>query len=548
MSRRSAAPSAWPGCATARSPARCRATWRQRRSRSGARPPRRLHRRLRRRAASTAIKSVRTVPAHPPARAAPSGWPRCRTGPTCKNIWPHPPDRPMPMHRAFKQARASRPRHRLPQPASAAATHLPSARISRFRDALGHRNADNPRLVRDPRSPPVRFCEADRSRRASAGDLPRAGGIYASASAERRSAIGPESALLRWTLRASIRNRSISPPTDVLPVPYFHVFGEIAAIAFCNRGVVFDVPRRGRDNRPIRHGGMYRRRSPYRPEALHPHPHGGAQCRLRCRHGEWKTGSGTFLGPRQNFRRFLEDWPAPIGRGRLEFHGTVAHLATSPAPCSTPPSPPPAAGTGWSTPSGPSTGPSRCSGRSPSRKPDRRNGEKVSFRHGPGNRASDSPAIAVDEWRFLLHVLPDASHGVTGILSDASGESRGWLHGCPEVGTRGAVCGASRRQLRVAGSTSAPERRPPRVGTNGRRRHNASAVHERPILRNPRNSRLDLFLSGHGSPPPSASFSLRDCTHSWTPSFLLARWAPQRKTGSADTAGPVLHPGTGSWG
>ena len=47
---------------------------------------------------------------------------------------------------------------------------------------------------------------------------------------------------------------------------------------------------------------------------------------------EWKTGSGAWLAPVKVLasffrRRFLEELTRAHRRGRLEFHGTVAHLA-----------------------------------------------------------------------------------------------------------------------------------------------------------------------------------------------------------------------------
>ena len=48
--------------------------------------------------------------------------------------------------------------------------------------------------------------------------------------------------------------------------------------------------------------------------------------------GEWKTGSSTFFAPVKVLasffrRRFLEELALAHGRGELEFHGTLAHLA-----------------------------------------------------------------------------------------------------------------------------------------------------------------------------------------------------------------------------
>ena len=48
--------------------------------------------------------------------------------------------------------------------------------------------------------------------------------------------------------------------------------------------------------------------------------------------GEWKTGSGAWLAPVKVLasffrRRFLKELARAHGRGGLEFHGAVAHLA-----------------------------------------------------------------------------------------------------------------------------------------------------------------------------------------------------------------------------
>ena len=130
-------------------------------------------------------------------------------------------------------------------------------------------------------------------------------------------------------------------------MPYFHVVltlpKEIAAIAFCNRRVV---------RHPVQDGGRdpahHRRRSPPRRHAHRRHlrpPHlgseaplpspsarGAAQRGLRRRERRVEDEQRHLARPRQGPRQLL---PPPLprgaarahGRGKLELHGTVAHLA-----------------------------------------------------------------------------------------------------------------------------------------------------------------------------------------------------------------------------
>ena len=133
---------------------------------------------------------------------------------------------------------------------------------------------------------------------------------------------------------------------DILPVPYFHVVftlpAEIAAIAFCNRRVVFDIlfrtaaetlrtiaedPRHG----GVRIGGTAVLHTWDQKLLFHPHlhvvvPNSG----FDAASGEWKTGSDTFLAPVKVIaslfrRRFLEGLAR--AHGRIAFHGAIAHLA-----------------------------------------------------------------------------------------------------------------------------------------------------------------------------------------------------------------------------
>ena len=135
---------------------------------------------------------------------------------------------------------------------------------------------------------------------------------------------------------------------ELLPVPYFHVVFtlpvEIAAIAFCNRRIVFDIlfrtvaetlrtiaadPRHG----GLRVGGTAVLHTWDQRLRFHPHLHVVVpNAGFDVEGGAWKTGSGTWLAPVKVLaslfrRRFLEELARAHRRGRLEFHGTVAHLA-----------------------------------------------------------------------------------------------------------------------------------------------------------------------------------------------------------------------------
>ena len=135
---------------------------------------------------------------------------------------------------------------------------------------------------------------------------------------------------------------------ELLPVPYFHaVFtlpAQIAAIGFGNRRVVFGIlfktvaetlrtiaadPRHG----GMRIGGTAVLHTWDQKLRFHPHLHVVVpNAGFDVESGEWKTGSGTFFAPVKVLasffrRRFLEELALAHGRGELEFHGTVAHLA-----------------------------------------------------------------------------------------------------------------------------------------------------------------------------------------------------------------------------
>ena len=135
---------------------------------------------------------------------------------------------------------------------------------------------------------------------------------------------------------------------DILPVPYFHVVftlpKEIAGIAFCNRRVVFDILFRTVAETPRtiaadpRHGGMRIGGTAVlhtwdQKLRFHPHLHVVVpNAGFDVESGELKTGSGTWLAPVKVLaslfrRRFLEKLARSHGRGELEFHGTLAHLA-----------------------------------------------------------------------------------------------------------------------------------------------------------------------------------------------------------------------------
>ena len=135
---------------------------------------------------------------------------------------------------------------------------------------------------------------------------------------------------------------------DILPVPYFHVVFtlpvEIAALAFSNRRIVFDILFRtvAETLRTIaadpRHGGMRIGGTAVlhtwnQKLLFHPHLHVVVpNAGFDVDSGEWKTGSGTFLAPvkvlASLFRhRFLEELARAHGRGEIAFHGDIAHLA-----------------------------------------------------------------------------------------------------------------------------------------------------------------------------------------------------------------------------
>ena len=135
---------------------------------------------------------------------------------------------------------------------------------------------------------------------------------------------------------------------DILPVPYFHVVftlpKEIAAIAFGNRRVVFGIlfktvaetlrtiaadPRHG----GLQVGGTAVLHTWDQKLRFHPHLHVVVpNAGFDVESDEWKMGSSAWLAPVKVLasffrRRFLEELDRARGRGKLEFHGTVAHLA-----------------------------------------------------------------------------------------------------------------------------------------------------------------------------------------------------------------------------
>ena len=243
---------------------------------------------------------------------------------------------------------------------------------------------------------------------------------------------------------------------ELLPVPYFHVVftlpAEIAEIAFCNRRVVFDIlfrtvaetlrtivadPRHG----GLRIGGTAVLHTWDQKLRFHPHLHVVVpNAGFDVADGAWKTGSGTWLAPVKVLaslfrRRFLEELARAHGRGRLEFHGGVAHLANPGAFHATLAA---ARGRDWVV-----------YAKRPFRGPDQVfrylarythriaisdsrivafDGETVSFRHRkPKQTGQKKPrygtmTVAADEFirRFLLHVLPDGMHRIRhfGILAN----------------------------------------------------------------------------------------------------------------------------------
>ncbi|MCY4549829.1 MAG: transposase [Defluviicoccus sp.] len=243
---------------------------------------------------------------------------------------------------------------------------------------------------------------------------------------------------------------------DILPVPYCHVVftlpAEIAAIAFCNRGVVFDILFRvvaetrrtiaaDRRHGGIRIGGTAVLHTLDQKLLFHPHLHVVVpNAGFDLDSGEWKTGSGTFLAPVKVLaslfrRRFLEELARMHGKGEIAFHGDIAHLANAgefQAALAA------ARGRDWVVyAKQPFHGPEQVF-RYLSRYTHRIaisdsrivacDGEKVSFRHRnlgrPGERKPryGTATVAVDEFirRFLLHVLPDGMHRIRhcGILSN----------------------------------------------------------------------------------------------------------------------------------
>ena len=245
---------------------------------------------------------------------------------------------------------------------------------------------------------------------------------------------------------------------EILPVPYFHVVFtlpvEIAAIAFCNRRVVFNVlfrtaaetlrtiakdPRHG----GVRIGGTAVLHTWDQKLLFHPHLHVVVpNAGFDVDSGEWKTSSGTFLAPVKVLaslfrRRFLEELARAHGRGELGFHGTVAYLHN---PGEFHAALAAARSRDWvAYAKRPFRGPeqvftylSRYTHRIAIS--DSRivavDGETVSFRYRkpkrPGQRKPryGTATLPVDEFirRFLLHVLPDGLHRIRhfGIFANGS--------------------------------------------------------------------------------------------------------------------------------
>ena len=243
---------------------------------------------------------------------------------------------------------------------------------------------------------------------------------------------------------------------DILPVPYFHVVftlpAQIAAIAFGNRRVVFGILFKtvAETLRTIaadpRHGGMHIGGTAVlhtwdQKLRFHPHLHVVVpNAGFDVESGDWKTGSATFLAPVKVlgslFRRlFLEELARAHGRGELEFHGTVAHLAN---PGEFHAALADARGKNWVV-----------YAKRPFRGPEQVfeylshythriaisdsritafDGETVSFRHrkpkAPGQRKPryGIATLSAGEFirRFLMHVLPDGMHRIRyfGILAN----------------------------------------------------------------------------------------------------------------------------------
>ena len=230
---------------------------------------------------------------------------------------------------------------------------------------------------------------------------------------------------------------------DILPVPYFHVVftlpREIAAIAFCNRKVVFDILFRSvaETLRTIaadpRHGGVLIGGTAVlhtwdQKLLFHPHLHVVVpNAGFDVDSGEWKTGSSTFLAPVKVLaslfrRRFLEEIAHLANPGA--FHDTLAAARSK----------------DWVVyAKRPFRGPEQVF-RYLSRYTHRIaisdsrivafNGERVSFRHRkparPGERKPryGTATVGVDEFirRFLLHVLPEGLHRIRhfGILANGN--------------------------------------------------------------------------------------------------------------------------------
>ena len=242
----------------------------------------------------------------------------------------------------------------------------------------------------------------------------------------------------------------------MLPVPYFHVVftlpKEIADVAFYNRRVVFDILFRtvAETLRTIaadpRHGGMRIGGTAVlhtwdQKLRFHPHLHVVVpNAGFDVESGEWKTGSGVWLAPVKVLasffrRRFLEDLARAHGRGELEFHGTIAHLANPGEFHATLAA---ARGRDWVVyAKRPFKGPEqvfRYLARYTHRIAisDRRivafDSENVTFRHRkPAEPGQKKPrygtmTVSADEFirRFLLHVLPEGMHRIRyfGILAN----------------------------------------------------------------------------------------------------------------------------------
>ena len=264
---------------------------------------------------------------------------------------------------------------------------------------------------------------------------------------------------------------------ELLPVPYFHVVftlpKEVAEIAFCNRRVVFDIlfrtvtetlrtivadPRHG----GMRIGGTAVLHTWDQKLRFHPHLHVVVpNAGFDVESGEWKTGSGTWLAPIKVLaslfrRRFLEDLARAHGRGELEFHGTVTHLAN---PGEFHAALAAARGRDWVVyAKRPFRGPEqvfRYLARYTHRiaigdcRIVRFDGETVSFRHRKPKRAGQrkprygAMTVSVDEFirRFLLHVLPDGMHRIRHFGTLSNGCRATTLHsarqalgssGCPD--------------------------------------------------------------------------------------------------------------------